>query len=217
MGLCGSRAVRTKGGRKGGSVTPTAPQEAPCSGPSSSSTFLRGPQRRKERRRDGTAPQPPRVEARAPEGPPRGGCCSPGSGAPLGAGARVLVPGPHSAPLPPRRAHAEPRGRASRGEKAGGQERRGRSRLPGLKDTECRGVCNGQCPLCSCGGRRVCDGRGRGFPVGPCVPPAAPSCSRPSRARVPGNGPQRGRTDPPRHLPPARPSPALLPARGAPR
>lgn len=38
-----------------------------------------------------------------------------------------------------------------RGEKAGGQERRERSQLPFLKETEFRGSYKGQCPLCCCG------------------------------------------------------------------
>lgn len=152
-----SQAVRAQGGRKGVLRDPPLPArklraQATCPPrPPSSEVPKDG------RKRAGTVPQPqlPRVDARALEGPPGGWCGSPGS--------RPTASAPSPArrsPSRPRRARADPRGRpAGRGggEKAGGQGRRERPQLPCLKETELPGAYRGQCPLCGCGSRRVCD------------------------------------------------------------
>lgn len=187
-------------------MTPHFPPGSSVLGPPASSpTFFGGPQRQKERGRDGPQPQLPEVDTRAPERPAGVGAAL------LGAGAGVLAPSPaeHS-PSRPRPVHSDPRGRASRpgrGEKAGGPGRGDRSQLPFLTETESRGVYKGQCPSCGRGCGTVCDGGGAERPT------TVPSPRPQERAPVQMDG---APTAAAAGLSPPRPAPSPS-GRGAPR
>ena len=130
---------------------PTSLQDA-----APSSTFLRGPQRRKERGQEGPPAPAPKGGRMGPGGSPTGLVqLSRELGALLGAGAQVLSPSltqssPSSLTVPMLTRGDGPAGRG-RGEKAVGQERREHSQLPFLKETEFQVSYKGQCPLCCCG------------------------------------------------------------------